>query len=96
MQPLYTSNRPEVHEIVADVRGVLDEFQDRVLIGELYLPIPELVTYYGKEGRGAQLPFNFSLVLLQQWSAGAIGALIRCYEAALPPGAWPNWGVGQP
>ena len=70
--PLYTANRPEVHEVVAEMRAVLDEFADRVLIGELYLPIEQLVTYYGDDGRGAQLPFNFQLLLLQDWSAAAI------------------------
>jgi alpha-glucosidase len=31
--PLYTSDRPEVHEIVAGLRRVADEFDQRVLIG---------------------------------------------------------------
>ncbi len=95
LRPLYTSDRPEMHEIVAEMHDVLDEFHDRVLIGELYLPIARLVTYYGQHGRGAQLPFNFSLLLLKEWTAEAIAALIRRYEAALPEGAWPNWVLGN-
>ena len=93
--PLYTADRPEVHEIVAQMRGVLDEFPDRVLIGEIYLPVDRLVTYYGKNGDGAQLPFNFHLLLLQDWSADALSRLINHYEGALPPGAWPNWVLGN-
>jgi alpha-glucosidase len=58
--PLYTADRPEVHEVVAGLRSVLDEYADRVLIGELYLPIDRLATYYGPHLNEAQLPFNFS------------------------------------
>ena len=93
--PLYSADRPEVHQVVAEMRGVLDEYADRVLIGEIYLPVDKLVTYYGRDGDGAQLPFNFHLLLLQQWTAGAISALINQYEGALPPEAWPNWVLGN-
>jgi hypothetical protein len=36
--PLYTADRPEVHDIIREMRGVVEEFSDRVLIGEIYLP----------------------------------------------------------
>jgi alpha-glucosidase len=93
--PLYTADRPEVHEVVAGMRAIVDGFPHRVLVGELYLPIERLVTYYGPRGGGAQLPFNFQLLLLQEWSAEAIAGIISHYEAALPPGAWPNWVLGN-
>ncbi|MDT7953597.1 MAG: alpha-amylase family glycosyl hydrolase, partial [Acetobacteraceae bacterium] len=93
--PLYTADRPDVHEIVAEMRAVLDEFPARVLIGEIYLPIDKLVAYYGADGRGAQLPFNFHLLLLPHWTAPALADLITSYEAAIPPGAGPNWVLGN-
>jgi alpha-glucosidase len=92
--PLYTSDRPEVHAIVAGLRHVLDEYEDRVMIGELYLPIDRLVTYYGPDLNGAQLPFNFQL-LTSPWKADVIARLIVAYEAALPPDGWPNWVLGN-
>ena len=66
--PIYNSNRPEVHAIVAEMRSLIDEFSDRVLIGEIYLPVAQLMTYYGKHLNGAHLPFNFHL-LQCAWSA---------------------------
>ena len=36
--PLYTADRPEVHEAVAAIRAVLEEYGGKVLTGELYLP----------------------------------------------------------
>jgi alpha-glucosidase len=93
--PLYTADRPEVQEVVAALRSVLDEEADRVLIGELYLPIDRLMAYYGQEGRGAQLPFNFQLLLMQGWHAATIADIVTRYEAALPSGGWPNWVMGN-
>jgi alpha-glucosidase len=92
--PLYTADRPEVQEIVAGLRRVIDEFEDRVLIGELYLPVERLMTYYGANLDGVHLPFNFQL-LQAPWNARGIAALIDDYERALPPGGWPNWVLGN-
>jgi alpha-glucosidase len=92
--PLYTSDRPEMVEVLAEMRGVVDEFNDRLLIGEIYLPVERLVTYYGRDLRGVHLPFNFSL-LNAPWDARAIAKLIQEYEAALPEGGWPNWVLGN-
>jgi alpha-glucosidase len=92
--PVYNTNRPEVHAIVAAMRSVLDSYGDRLLIGETYLPFDQLVTYYGKDLKGAQLPFNFHLMQCP-WNADAIADVIKEYEAALPAGAWPNWVLGN-
>jgi alpha-glucosidase len=65
-----------------------------LLIGEVYLPFNQLATYYGPTLNGAQLPFNFHLMQCA-WTADAIAAVIKEYEAALPAGAWPNWVIGN-
>ena len=93
--PTWTADQPETHEIVRQMRGVLDEYKARVLIGEIYLPVDKLVTYYGgPQLLGAEMPFNFHLIQ-SDWKADVIAALIRDYEAALPAGAWPNWVMGN-
>jgi alpha-glucosidase len=90
----YSTDQAEVHEVVAEMRRVIDEFDNRVLIGETYLPFERLVAYYGNDLRGAQMPFNFAL-LSTLWSARSIEKIIADYEAALPKGAWPNWVLGN-
>ena len=46
--PFYTADRPETHEIVEQMRSLLESYPgERLLIGEIYLPIEELVRYYG-------------------------------------------------
>ncbi|MBV9235495.1 MAG: DUF3459 domain-containing protein [Xanthobacteraceae bacterium] len=88
--PLYTADLPEVHDVIAELRRVINEFDERVLIGEIYLPIERLVAYYGRDLTGVHLPFNFAL-LSARWNARALAALVDEYEAALPAGGWPNW-----
>jgi alpha-glucosidase len=90
---VYNSDRPEIHSLVAKMRAVLDRYRDRVLIGEIYLPIERLVKYYGDKLAGAHLPFNFALIHAA-WNAKVIASLILEYEEALPPGGWPNWVLG--
>jgi alpha-glucosidase len=92
--PTYTADQPETRAIVAEMRAVLDAYPDRVLIGEIYLPVPNLIQYYGVDLKGAQMPFNFHLIQTE-WDADKIAHLIRDYEAALPAGAWPNWVLGN-
>jgi alpha-glucosidase len=92
--PLRTTDQPEVHDVIAGMRRVIDEFDARVLIGEIYLPPERLVAYYGKDVAEAHLPFNFAL-LSTPWNARAIETIIDEYERALPPGAWPNWVLGN-
>jgi alpha-glucosidase len=92
--PAYTADRPEVHDIIARMRRLFDEFESRVLIGEIYLPVEKLVRYYGENLGGAHLPFNFQLISAP-WDAPHIAQLIRDYEAQLPEGGWPNWVLGN-
>jgi len=86
----YTEDQPEVHEIVRSMRATLDKYGERVLIGEIYLPVPQLMTYYGTNGDGANMPFNFQL-LNAAWNAADIGRMVSDYDRALPEHAWPNW-----
>ncbi len=95
---VYSEDRPEVHEIVREMRAVADAYKDRLLIGEIYLPLERLLAYYGEDLTGVHLPFNFQLLLLPGWDAAAASAIRRLvddYEAALPDGAWPNWVLGN-
>jgi alpha-glucosidase len=157
--PVFTSDQPETHKIVAEMRSILDSYgptmpssnphpnsvisteaqrsgetpvfapaqsveipatastvttapfspipsplslaSSRVLIGEIYLPLPELVRYYGlpensdtTQLTGANLPFNFHLIQTA-WQANAIAAVINKYESLLPTGAWPNYVLGN-
>ncbi|TDB63729.1 alpha-amylase family glycosyl hydrolase [Arundinibacter roseus] len=92
--PTYSTDQPEVHDIVQKMRSVLDEYDHRMMIGEIYLPIHKLVVYYGVDNKGAHLPFNFLLLSLP-WEPQKIAAAIDEYEGAIPAGGWPNWVLGN-
>jgi alpha-glucosidase len=92
--PVFSTDQPEVHDVVARMREVSDQYDERVLIGEIYLPIGKLVAYYGRDLGGAHLPFNFQL-LESEWDAAELYAMINEYEGALPLGGWPNWVLGN-
>ncbi|HEX6909042.1 MAG TPA: alpha-amylase family glycosyl hydrolase [Longimicrobium sp.] len=91
---VHTTDQPEVHEVIGRMRRLFDGYRERVLIGEIYLPVERLVRYYGEQESGVHLPFNFQLILAR-WDARHIAGLIHEYEAALPPGGWPNWVLGN-
>jgi alpha-glucosidase len=96
---LHSTDQPEVHKIAADMRAVVDSYgtkgrRERVLIGEIYLPLDRLLGYYGRERAEVHLPFNFQLIDAP-WEARSLATLIAQYEVALPPGAWPNWVLGN-
>ncbi len=94
LQHIYTQDQPEVHDVIRRMRALLDEYDDRMMVGEIYLPNETLVTYYGASFDEVHLPFNFQLINAK-WEAPVVRAMVDAYEAALPPGGWPNWVLGN-
>ena len=91
---VYSADQPDVHDVIRELRAVVDEFNGRLLIGEIYLPVERVAAYYGRDLLGVHLPFNFSL-LETPWRADSVAQAIARYETALPAGAWPNWVLGN-
>ena len=96
---LHSTDQPEVHGIAAEMREIADSYGtkgqgERALIGEIYLPVDRLMRYYGGERQEVHLPFNFQLIDTP-WEARSLATMITNYEAALPPGGWPNWVLGN-
>ncbi|MCI0397708.1 MAG: alpha-amylase [Chloroflexi bacterium] len=91
---VYNMDRDEVHEIIRDFRRLLDEYNDRCAIGELWYELPRWIRYYGENGEGLHLPFNFRL-MQQPWQAQAMRRSVDELEAALPGFAWPNYVLGN-
>ena len=91
----YTEDQPGIHDIIRQMRSVLDEFGERVFIGEIYLPVHRLMDYYGESLDEAHLPFNFQFVTMPDWEAQAVRTAVDEYEAHLPAEAWPNWVLGN-
>ena len=94
IQHNYTHNQPEVHDLIREMRKVLDAYDERMMVGEIYLPNDSLMKYYGQDLDECHLPFNFQLILAP-WKASVVRKLVDDYEAVLPAGGWPNWVLGN-
>lgn len=92
--PRYSTDQPEVFDILREFRAICECYNDHVMIGEAYVPLNRLVKYYGTEGNGCHLPANFMLILLP-WEPGKIAESVNEYEKSLPGNAWPNWVIGN-
>ncbi|MFC7553292.1 hypothetical protein ACFQU7_15140 [Pseudoroseomonas wenyumeiae] len=71
---------------------MLEAYEQRLLIGEIYLPVERLVTYYGHENSGAHLPFNFLLIRAPgtppRSPASSRTTRPRCRPMPGPTGCW--------
>ncbi len=93
--PLWSMNRPEVHDVVRHLRRVASELPDRVLVGEAYLPVEELAGYLGRgAGDEFDLAFDFEL-LLSPWEHRHLALAIERAEALHPRDAWPTFAISN-
>jgi alpha-glucosidase len=95
LERVYSEDRVESHERARLLRSVVDEFGDRLMIGEVVLPPDRAVAYYGDDLDEAHFPHNFALTELEDWTADELRAVVEGYEEVLPAGAWPNWLLGD-
>jgi alpha-glucosidase len=98
---VHDKGHPDVHQIYHEFRRVLDAYDGdhpRMAVGEIHIfDWDEWARYYGDPaaGRGEMhMPFNFQL-LNASWTARDIRRVVDGQEAALPPGAWPNYVLGN-
>ncbi len=95
---VHDKGHADVHAVYRRLRALLDSYtsgSSRIAIGEVHVfDWEEWAGYYGSELDELHIPFNFGL-LRAKWDAAEVTELVRAVEQALPPGAWPNWVVGN-
>ncbi|MEI7980113.1 MAG: alpha-amylase family glycosyl hydrolase [Bacteroidota bacterium] len=89
---IYTRNRKRSLTIVTMIRQMLDRYDNRVSIGEIYAPPPgdskRAARYLAKGNDGIHLAFDFSLIFTI-WNAHSYYKSIKSWYDALPEGGWP-------
>lgn len=90
--PEYTRDQPEVHPIVADMRSLVDGYDDRILLGELYLDVERIAAYYGAERPELHLPLNPIFGSLP-WEADELRKAIDDVLCRAPDHGWPSWMI---
>lgn len=81
---------PEVHELMKELRALVDEYDDRVLVGETHD-----VAFYGDVSDELNLVFNFPLMWPERLSAVSVMANQQERIALMPDGAWPCNTLGN-
>ncbi|HEX3291348.1 MAG TPA: alpha-amylase family glycosyl hydrolase, partial [Gaiella sp.] len=83
-------DHPGTHELIRGIRAVVDEYDERVIVGEVSLrDTIRIAAYYGA-GDELHLAFNF-LSLDAGWNAREWLALVRTVGEGLGESAWPTW-----
>ncbi len=81
---------PGTHELLREIRRIADEYDDRVLVGEVNLrETLRVAAYYGRDDE-LHLAFNF-LALDAGWNAEDWHTLIAVVGRDLGTSAWPTW-----
>jgi alpha-glucosidase len=97
---VYNQDQDEVHGVIREIRQVIDQYDHRCAIGEIWFELERWIKYYGDGSTGSptgdeiHLPFNFHLMFLP-WQAGAMRRSVDELEAALPSFGWPNYVLGN-
>lgn len=95
---IYDRGHSDVHKVLRILREVLDSYSSqapRIAIGELAVfTLQEWASYYGANLDELHLPFNFGFLGVG-WHAQAIRGIVETSESVVPPGAWPNYVLGN-
>jgi len=94
-QHLYDKGHPDNHIVFRELRDLLDQYNQRVAIGEIHIfDWQEWAAYYGKDLDELHLPYNFSLLGIK-WEADQVQRAVDQLERILPSGAWPTYVLGN-
>jgi glycosidase len=95
---VFDRNHPDIHGVYREIRELLDSYSaahPRTSVGEVHLfDLQDWASFYGQDLDELHMPFNFTLIK-EPWDAAAVRRIVDAIEAAVPPGAWPNWVLGN-
>lgn len=93
---VFSKNIPEIHDFNRALRELVEGYGDRLLLGEMYKSLEEIIKHYGTRNDELHLPLNSELMSVNcQWNAEYIRDVVDRYEQLLPSGSWPNWTLGN-
>ena len=81
---------PTIHQRLRKIRGVIDEYGDAVIVGEVYLLDLRRLVEYINTGDELHLAHNFVFFHLP-WQAAAFRASVQEFTELAEQSAWPAW-----
>ncbi len=86
----YQHDQPGVHELMKELRAVVNEYDDRVMVGET-----DDIAFYGDGNNELHLNFNFPLMQTQRLTPQHVIENQNNRLSQLPEGAWPCNTLGN-
>jgi alpha-glucosidase len=81
---------PTIHDRLRRIRSVIDEYDDRMLVGEVHIyDLPRFIQYINS-GDQLHMAHNFTFTHLP-WDATAIRASVDQFQKLSAGRAWPAW-----
>jgi alpha-glucosidase len=81
---------PTIHDRLRRIRAVVDEYDDRMLVGEVYLQDLRRVVEYINTGDQLDLAHNFVFLHLP-WDGPAMRMSVEDFDQLAEQAAWPAW-----
>lgn len=95
---VYNRNQPELYLLLKELRLLIDEYKNKVSVGEIYTPPPgnsALVNSFLGDGTDMlHLSFDFSIVF-SRFNAKQYHKVITNYYQSIPEKAWPCFFISN-
>jgi alpha-glucosidase len=79
-----------IHDRLRRIRSVIDEYEDRMLVGEVHIyDLPRFIQYVNS-GDQLHMAHNFTFMYLP-WDAAAMRASVDHFQTVSEGRAWPAW-----
>ncbi len=89
---IYDRDRPEMHPLLREMRRFVDQWDERMLVGEIYTQIgePDLAaSYLGNGTDELHTAFDFT-VIYKKWNAATFNRCVENWINQMPPAGWPT------
>lgn len=83
-------DQPGIHELMQELRALIDEYPDRMLVGET-----DEISFYGSGDDELQMVFNFPLMRIERLTPGWVRENQKTRLALIPSIAWPCNTLGN-
>ena len=88
---VYDRCQPEDHDVVRELRSILDGYPGAMMVGETYTDDPEeAASYLGDGTDELHLAFNFDFASTR-WSAAGFQRSVERWEGLIPGEGWPAY-----
>jgi len=91
---LYSKDQPDTLKLMSYFNAVLDEFENKFMVSETYVSIPETIKIYATSVRRSHAPFNFHLIF-QPFEAKAFKTVIDEFQTGIQEHDLPIYVLGN-